>query len=64
VTRAYAVVAGALALALVLDLLVGLRPLVTAGTGLVGSIVLVLVAKGLGVRLLKRPESYYGGDHG
>jgi hypothetical protein len=64
VRNPWPVVAVALVAGLVLDLALGLTPLVTAATGLLGSVALVLGAKWLGSRLLKRPESYYGGDHG
>jgi hypothetical protein len=58
--RVWLVVAVATVMALVADLAGGATPLWTALTGFGGSVLLIVVAKGLGTALLRRPEAYYG----
>jgi membrane protein implicated in regulation of membrane protease activity len=60
VNRLWALVVAAFVAGVGLDLVVGASlPGFTAALGFVGCAVLVFVSKGVGKRLLKRPESYY-----
>jgi hypothetical protein len=60
VSRSWWVVVPAVALGVLADLAVGASPPgLTAATGLLGGIALILGSKALGRALLKRPEAYY-----